>query len=236
MYDEDDLLPISALQHLVFCERQWGLIHLEGIWAENILTVEGKHLHERADTDETESRGNLRVARGLRLRSLRIGLTGKADVVEFCRLPKSGPESDFSGVQLEGVSGSWRPIPVEYKRGQPKKDRCDEVQLCAQALCLEEMLGITIHSGALFYGKPRRRYEVYFDNELRCETETLASRLHDLTRAGKTPHATYEKKCENCSLFSVCLPKSVGLGKRGGQYLADALIEIKENDHHETST
>lgn len=230
MYNEDDLLPISALQHLMFCERQWGLIHLEGIWVENTLTVEGKHLHERADTEETESRGNLRIARGLRLRSLRLGLTGKADVVEFCRLLKSSPESDMPGAPLEGVSGFWRPVPVEYKRGQPKKDNCDKVQLCAQALCLEEMLGTLIQTGALFYGKPRRRYEVSFDNVLRMETEALALRLHDLTRAGKTPQAGYEKKCEACSLFSVCLPKVVGVGKMAGQYLAEALIEINQED------
>ncbi len=176
---EDDLLPISALQHLVFCERQWGLIHLEQIWAENRLTLEGKHLHERVDESETESRGGVRTARALALRSLRLGLSGRADVVEFLRMeadegPVDGADDGVSGaVALPGVAGLWRPFPVEYKRGKPKPDRCDEVQLCAQALCLEEMLDTEIPRGALFYGQPRRRQEVAFDPELRALTESL---------------------------------------------------------------
>ena len=233
MYSEDDLLPVSALQHLAFCERQWGLIHLEGIWEENRLTVEGRQLHERVDSAETESRGDVRIARGLRLRSLRLGLTGRADVVEFHRWagPAVTPAAEGRGplpaITLAGVPGWWQPRPVEYKRGRPKKDRCDEVQLCAQALCLEEMLEVAIPSGAFFYGRPRRRHEVSFDRSLRDETERLATRLHQLAEAGETPRASYEKKCNNCSLRSYCLPKATGTRRSARAYLTKALRQIE---------
>ncbi|HSG38427.1 MAG TPA: CRISPR-associated protein Cas4 [Thermoanaerobaculia bacterium] len=194
MYSEEDLLPLSALQHLIFCERQTALIHIERIWVDNPLTVEGHHLHEKADSGEGESRGDVRIARGLALRCLRLGLTGKADVVEFHRLPSS-PEV-------------WRPFPVEYKRGKPKAHRADEVQLCAQALCLEEMLGLEVPAGALFYAQTRRRLEVPFDAELRRLTEDTAARLHRLFASGETPKAAREPKCDHCSLLGVCLPGS----------------------------
>ena len=193
MHNEDDLLPISALQHLLFCQRQCALIHLEQAWEENRLTAEGRILHERAHEREDESRGDIRVARGLRLRSLRLGLIGQADVVEFYR--------------EEGVA--WRPYPVEYKRGKPKENTSDTVQLCAQALCLEEMLGERVPKGALFYGLPRRRMEVLFTEELRAQTCMAAERLHRLLAGGLTPSAQYEKKCDHCSLIEICLPKKV---------------------------
>jgi len=235
MYDEDDLLSISALQHLAFCERQWGLMYLEQIWAENRLTVEGQQIHERAHEPETESRGDLRIARGLRLRSLRLGLSGKADVVEFhrlsepCELSATRSDQKPAGFRLEGVPGLWRPVPVEYKRGSPKFGRCDEIQLCAQALCLEEMLEVEISSGALFYGKPWKRYEVSFDSALRLETEELTARLHELDKAGKTPPAKYEAKCRSCSLLDLCLPQAAG-GKKlsAEQYLIRAIDEAIE--------
>ena len=230
MYDEDELLPISALQHLSFCERQWGLIHLEGMWAENRLTAEGRHLHDRAHRSETESRGNLRIVRGLRLRSLRLGLSGIADVVEFQRI--EGPQEEFKsesfGVHLPNVTGLWRPTPVEYKRGKPKAGSYDEVQLCAQALCLEEMLGILISSGDFFYGQPRQRYEVEFTPTLREQTERLAARLHTLTRSGKTPLASYQKKCDSCSLYSICLPKMIGRKSSVADFLHEALDPVEE--------
>ena len=151
MFDEDDLLPISGLQHLVFCERQWALIHIEQFWEENRLTAEGRVLHERVHDTATESRPGVVVARGLRLQSRQLGLTGQADVVEFHRIG----DGDAGGVQLPEREGWWRPFPVEYKRGRPKANACDEVQLCAQALCLEEMFSVAIRSGALFYGTSR---------------------------------------------------------------------------------
>jgi CRISPR-associated exonuclease Cas4 len=226
MYSEDELLPISALQHAAFCERQWALIHLEGLWAENRLTIEGRYLHDRTHKPETESRGDVRTARALRLRSLRLGLTGVADVVEFHRVATPSepqriePSEKAPGVPLPGVVGLWQPKPVEYKRGRPKLGPYDELQLCAQALCLEEMLGVEIPSAALFYGQPRERLEVPLTTALREQTEELAARLHELAQAGKTPPARYEKKCESCSLISVCMPKTTGGQKSVDRYLS----------------
>ena len=165
---DDDTLPISALQHLAFCPRQWALIHLEQVWVENGRTAEGRLLHERADLPGGSRRAEVKTVRGLWLRSERLRLTGRADIVEF------KPE----------------PFPVEYKRGKSKPDDCDIVQLCAQALCLEEMLDTTIHSGAIFYGNPRRRLEVEFTPQLRSRTENLTATMHRLHRIGATPAAT----------------------------------------------
>lgn len=194
-YDEDDLLPISALQHLLFCERQCALIHVEGLWAENRLTIEGRHLHERADSGATESRPGLRVERSVAVRSLRLGLTGKADVVEFHRAVDGAPE---------------RVVPVEYKRGRPKLDDSDRVQLCAQALCLEEMLGVPVDAGAVFYAQTRRRLDVPFDAELRGRTETAARRFRAVVASGATLRAVRMPKCSGCSLIDLCLPDAQG--------------------------
>ena len=229
MFDEDDLLPISALAHLFFCERRAALIHIEGLWDENRFTAEGRNLHERAHDSALESRGELRTARGLRLRSLRLGLSGIADVVEFHRRTEAetatGGESGGlpPGVALPGTPGSWHAFPVEYKRGRLRREEGYEVQLCAQALCLEEMLGVAVPLGAVFYGQPRKRLEVVFSEELRRETETAAARLHELIRDGKTPPARYEKKCESCSLLSLCMPKTTGGRKSVDRYLAGML-------------
>lgn len=192
MFTEDELLPISALQHLIFCERQCALIHLEQIWLENRYTAEGRVQHERVHEVSAESRGDVRIVRGLRLRSLALGLIGVADVVEF-----HGRQSEAQEI----------PFPVEYKRGKPKADRCDEVQLCAQALCLEEMLSVDAPAGALFYGKTRRRKNIVFDDTLRKLTASTADRLHSLIKSGDVPPAVYEKKCEGCSLKDICMPR-----------------------------
>ncbi|MDD5484354.1 MAG: CRISPR-associated protein Cas4 [Kiritimatiellae bacterium] len=202
MYSEDNLLPLSALQHLLFCERQCALIHIEQQWDENVLTVEGKGMHKRSDQSQTESRGNIRLARGVWLKCLRLGLTGRADLVEFHRIDSPG-----EGVALANISGRWRPFPVEDKHGRPKKDLMDKVQLCGQALCLEEMLNVRIASGALFYGKTRHRLDVVFDDDLRSQTEKAARRLRQLLASGATPPAVYEKKCDSCSLYEQCRPK-----------------------------
>lgn len=203
-FAEDDLLPLSALQHLLFCERQAALIHLERLWAENPLTMEGRQLHEQVDHAPGESRGDVRLARALPLRSLRLGLVGKADLVELHRLPAGA--AGEQGAALPGVSGAWRPFPVEYKRGRPKAHHADLVQLCAQALCLEEMLGTPVPAGALFYGQTRRRLDVPFDAALRRETEEAAARLHRLLGSGVTPLPVREPKCDQCSLIHLCLP------------------------------
>lgn len=210
------MLPLSALQHLLFCERQCALIHLEQVWVENPLTVEGRHLHERADSREAESRPGLQVSRSLRLHSFRLGLSGQADLVEFHRLPPGEP-----GAHLPGRDGLWRPFPVEYKRGRPKTHRADEVQLCAQALCLEEMLGASVPAGALFYGETRRRKGVAFDAALRDLTADAAARLHLLMAAEATPPPVREPKCDRCSLLEVCLPAAPA--RSAGRYLEEVL-------------
>jgi CRISPR-associated exonuclease Cas4 len=221
MFDGDALLPISGLQHLQFCERQWGLIHLEQQWEENRLTAEGRILHDRVHEVGTEVRPRVIVARGLHVQSLRLGLTGQADVVEFHSIEAMGA----GAIQLPDRKGWWRPFPVEYKRGRPKMDACDEVQLCAQSLCLEEMFGVVIESGALFYGQNRRRSEVRFDDELRTQTEGLASRMHELYSARITPRAVYaKKKCERCSLIQRCLPQMSSKQGSVERYLRTALL------------
>lgn len=201
MFSEEDLLPLSALQHLVFCARQCALIHLEQVWEDNPLTLQGQQLHEKVDGGAGESRGDLRIVRGLPLRSFRLGLAGRADAVELHRLP-----AGEAGAFLPDGSGPWRPFPIEYKRGEPKSHRADEVQLCAQALCLEEMWEISIPAGALFYGEPRRRLDVPFDGELRNLTEQTAESLHRLITSGVTPPPVREPKCDRCSLKDICLP------------------------------
>ena len=200
MFLESDLLPLSALQHLMYCERQCALIHIEQAWSENRFTAEGRVAHARVHGGGHEMRDGVRIVRDVALRSLRLGLAGKADVVEFS----------------EGV-----PYPVEHKRGHNKANNCDRVQLCAQALCLEEMIGVPVPEGALFYGEPRRRTVVALDAALRAETETAAVRLHGLFDAGRTPPAVYDKgKCERCSLLDLCKPRAGGDVAR---YLREAL-------------
>jgi CRISPR-associated exonuclease Cas4 len=192
-YPEDDLIQLSALQHIAFCERQCALIHIEQLWDENLFTVEGRIIHERVHEQDHESRGNVRIEYGVPLRSFKLGLIGKADVVEFHRVSK----------------GVWQPFPVEYKRGKPKVDHCDKIQLCAQAICLEEMLSISVPQGALFYGKTRRRLDVVFDDALRAETEEAAYKAHQLIASGVTPPPVYVKRCKSCSLIGECLPKKM---------------------------
>lgn len=209
MYREDQLVAISALQHLLFCERQCALIHIEQLWAENVLTVEGRQLHERADSGESENRGAQRIARSLPLRSLRLGLIGRADIVEFY-FTKRGERPE-------------RIVPVEYKRGRAKRDDSDRVQLCAQAICLEEMLGVTIAVGALYYGLARHRTEVVFDGSLRETTEFAASRLHALLDSQITPRAVREPKCESCSLLDLCVPSAMEHHDSASRFFGAAL-------------
>jgi CRISPR-associated exonuclease Cas4 len=192
-YTEEDLIMISALSHYSYCPRRCALIHIEEMWEENRFTAEGRLMHEKVHEEGNESRGAVRIARGLPLRSLRLGLVGVADVVEFRKVEK----------------GQWQPFPIEYKRGKPKLDHCDAVQLCAQAMCLEEMLNVSIPEGALFYGKTRRRADVVFDEGLRRETEETANMARQLIAAGITPAPEYAKRCESCSLIGECMPKKM---------------------------
>lgn len=201
MVTEDDLLPISGLQHVVYCERQAALIHVDRYWSENVHTVDGHHLHERVDSDGDERRGDLRVLRGVPIRSLDLGIAGVADVVE-----------------LRSVGAGAVAFPVEYKRGKPKLHRADEVQLCAQALCLEEMLSTRIASGALFYGRPRRRTDVRFDEPLRLATRAAIVRFRQIVAGDVTPRATWSPKCRECSLADGCQPRASG--RSAARYLA----------------
>ncbi len=219
LYSEDDLIPVSALSDFVFCERRAALHFIEGIWEDNLFTAEGTILHERVDDGSfTEARGNIRITRSIPMRSLTLGLTGKADVVEFHR-------KETGGIKLEGVSGFWLPFPVEYKRGHLRRERSFEVQLCAQAICLEEMMNVEIDSGTLFYGKTRRRDEVVFDKALRTETEETAKKVHELIKSGMTPQPEFSKKCKRCSLVELCLPEICGKKRKASRYLASALRE-----------
>jgi CRISPR-associated exonuclease Cas4 len=227
MYTEDELLPISGLQHVLFCERRAALVHVENQWQDNILTAEGTVLHEKAHQADTESRSGLRIARGLWLRSLRLGLYGKADVVEFRKIV-GDPEQ---GAVLSGVSGRWRPYPVEYKRGSLREEISFEIQLCAQGICLEEMLGIEISSGALYYGKTNRRLEVQLNSELRKKTESAAIRLHEIIKSGITPSAPKQPKCNSCSMMSVCLPGISEKRKNVDDYVRRSVtLSVKENE------
>lgn len=191
MYPEEAWLPLSALQHYLFCPRQCGLIHLHQVWSENSLTAEGRIMHEKADSNKAEKRRSLKTVYSLKIASRRLGLSGQADVVEF----------------FEGTA-----TPVEYKRGRPKAHSADRVQLCAQGLCLEEMLGVSIEKGALYYGQTRRRQEVIFDDALRRLTEDTAKAVHALFDSDSLPPAKYFAGCDGCSLLHICMPK-LPLGK-----------------------
>jgi CRISPR-associated exonuclease Cas4 len=220
VYSEEDLLPLSGLQHLAFCERQCALIHIEGVWEENRLTTMGSLQHVPSDKPRSERREGVVVSRGMALRSLRLGVVGKADVVEFH--PSGTPVFSSVGERSEATT----PLPVEHKRGRPKPDHCDEVQVCAEAMCLEEMLNAHVPRGAIFYGEPRRRLDVQFERGLRCETERLAARFHEMVAAGITPEANYSQhKCRSCSLLDTCLPKRRSTPRSARWYLASMINE-----------
>jgi len=184
-------LPLSALQHYMYCPRQCALIHVEKAWAENRFTVEGRLLHLRADAGSSGRRGGVAVDRAVPIRSERLGLYGIADVVEM----RSGPD------------GREVPYPVEYKRGSPKPEDWDRAQLCAQAMCLEEMLGVVIPDGAIFYGKPRRRERVSFDAGLRAVVMQGCRDMHAMVDEAQVPDARHGRHCRGCSLKGVCMPK-----------------------------
>ena len=199
IYTEEDFLQLSGLQHFAFCRRQWALIHVEQQWRENLRTVEGDLFHRRAhDEQSRERRGDILILRGLPVASPTLGISGKCDVVEF--------RTDISGVPLRGEYGLWVPFPIEYKRGTPKSHRADELQLCAQAMCLEEMLCCAVPEGALYYGETRRRTLVPFSAELREEVQTMLEEMHQLYRRGHTPKVRRSKSCNACSLQELCLP------------------------------
>lgn len=218
---DDSLVMLSALQHYLFCRRQCALIHLEQVWTENRLTASGRVLHERVDERRSETRRTLRQATAVRLVSRRLGVWGVADMVEFHLADSEcAPDGTKVAARLPGLAGFWRPFPVEYKRGKPKSHRADEVQLCAQAICLEEMLGVSIPAGALFYGEPRRRTDVTFDTELRSVTEDVARGVHALIASGETPPPSFGKWCASCSLVEECRPKLIATRRSAKVWLS----------------
>lgn len=224
MFQDDDLIPISALQHHLFCPRQCALIHIDGLWAENRLTAEGKLLHERSDTpgrrtrrpgvsaapdDGSRRKSGVRTVRALPLICRRLGLTGKADQVEFT-------------LDTTGHFAS-PPRPVEHKRGKPKRLDHDRVQLAAQAICLEEMFGVTVPEGELFYHAVRRREHVTVDNALRSLVERVIDEIRSNIEANRVPLAEKQKKCQSCSLLNLCMPGGTGPGRSPVLYLTRSL-------------
>lgn len=209
MYTEDEFIQISALQHYVFCPRQCALIHVEDVWRENVYTTRGSILHQKVDADTYETRGTLRTVRGLRIHSYRLGIVGRCDVVEF-RAPTKVTNHDQAEKK---VTINQEIMPVEFKSGQPKDDISDKVQLCAQALCLEEMLNTSVRRGAFFYGRIRRRVQIDIDEQLRKQTEELIAAVHDLIHRQHVPGARYMEKCRRCSLEDICQPKAMNQRK-----------------------
>lgn len=213
-YSDDDLLLLSGIQHFAFCERQWALIHIEKQWAESVRTVEGQQLHERVDDPFfTETRDNIKVVRSAPLVSRKLGLNGIADIVEF---------HEFKTIGVSKV------VIVEYKRGKPKTDDRDEVQLCAQAMCLEEMLGIKVEYGYFYYGQTRHRHEVGFDEQLRGRVTQLAKGMHELFEKGITPTAHKNSKCKLCSLVDLCLPELGSKKNKAQKYISSLVAEVEK--------
>lgn len=217
MYEEDDYLMISGLQHFAYCRRQWALIHIEQQWAENERTIDGQLFHKKAhDAGSTEKRGDLIITRGLHIKSAILGVSGTCDIVEFHRSEQ--------GITLFSFEGRWQPYPVEYKKGEPKENNADAIQLCAQALCLEEMLLCDIPEGSLFYGQNRRRTRVEFTEELREQVKSMAAEMHDLWKKGYTPKVKPNKGCNACSLKEICVPR-LSKSKLVSSYIEASLTE-----------
>ena len=199
-YKEDDFLLLSGIQHFAFCKRQWALIHIEQQWQENLRTIEGEILHEKThDNTIKEKRGDIIVSRGIAIFSRSLGITGACDVVELHRASE--------GVNIFGRDGTYKPVPVEYKRGKPKEDESDALQLCAQAMCLEEMLLCEIPEAFLFYGETKRRLKIVLDDDLRGRVKTIFREMHELYDRRYTPKVKISKACRACSLTEICMPK-----------------------------
>lgn len=217
-YTPDELLPLSGIQHFLFCRRQWALIHIEQQWQENALTAEGRIMHQRADDPFfTETRNGVITARAVPIASYWLGLSGVCDVVEFT--------ASRDGVKLPKRDGLYTPAPIEYKRGKEKRDHSDEAQLCAQAMCLEEMLSINIPRGYLYYGQTRHRVGIEFTAELRTLVKNMADEMHNYFSRGYTPRVKPSKGCRACSLADVCLPELQGNVISASRYIQKQLEE-----------
>ncbi len=221
MYSEDELLPLSGLQHMAFCERRWALVQIENIWEDNRFTAEGNVLHDKAHSGEIESRPGVLVRRTLPIHSLRLGLSGQADILEFHPVKAGVP-----GIALEGRRGLWRPYPIEYKRSRDKAGSLAyRIQLCAQGLCLEEMLCVEVSQGAVYDGSTRRRQVVEFDFRLREAVALLAKRMHALFESGATPLPILKKACDSCSLKGRCFPEALSNAGPVAAYYERFLLE-----------
>lgn len=215
---DDEYLLLSGIQHFAFCPRQWALIHIEGVWTENYLTAQGRQLHDKADDPWfKELRKDKVISRAMPIRSRKLKMQGIADVVELI--------SSDEGVMVPGQQGCWKLHPIEYKRGRPKNENCDMVQLCAQAICLEEMLDTHIPRGAIFYGQTRRRMEVIFSDALRKEVFALANAMHMTFSKNETPIAKKGKQCRTCSLMNDCHPELTLLKNKVDLYIKNAIEE-----------
>ena len=219
MYEENEFLQLSGIQHFAFCRRQWALAYIEMQWQENVRTVEGRLLHEKAhDTTSREKRGDLLISRGMPIHSRTLGISGECDVVEFHR------EED--GITLQGYEGTYKVVPVEYKKGKPKQGNADILQLTAQAMCLEEMLCCDIPFGYLYYGEIRRREKIEFSKEIRKEVCEMFREMHGYVSRQYTPKVRWSKSCNACSLKDICLPV-LGKNKSVKNYLDEHLNEGK---------
>lgn len=216
-WNEEDYLQLSGLQYFVFCRRQWALIHIEHQWAENFRTIDGAVFHENAhNTGFQESRGDRFITRGVSVCSSELGVSGQCDVLEYHR--------GSTGIPIAGKDGLWQPYPVEYKRGSPREDTGDTLQLCGQAMCLESMLCCDIPEGALYYGEVRRREKVAFTPELRNQVRQMLAEMHELYRRGYTPKVKPTKSCNACSMKDLCLPRLMKT-RSVSAYLREAMEE-----------
>lgn len=230
-YDEKDFLQLSGLQHFSFCRRQWALIHIENQWEENVRTVEGQHFHKKAhDARLRERRGDILIVRNISCSSREMGVSGQCDVLEFHRASDS--ENIKNAIELKDCEGLWIPYPVEYKKGTSKQNDADRLQLCCQAMCLEEMLCIDIPEGALFYGETRRRERILFSSELRERVKSLLQEMHSYYSREYTPKGRQTKSCNACSLKEICLPRITKTKSVSG-YIREALKEEPSREQEE---
>ena len=216
VYAENDYLMLSGIQHFQFCKRQWSLIHIEQQWSENEATAHGQILHKKADDPYLkEKRNDVIISRAMHVSSKELGLYGILDVVEF--------HKDERGIELNGRSGKWLPIIVEYKRGKDKKDIYDIVQLVAQAICLEETLECTIEYSYLYYHRVNQKKRIEITPELRKEVVSLTSQMHEYYEQKVVPKAEYFKNCQLCSLVDICMPRLSKKNRNIDNYIFHAL-------------
>lgn len=215
MSDDADFLMLSGLKHFRFCKRRWALVHIEQQWAENVLTLEGHYMHEAVhDADFTEKRGSVLLSRGMPVRSEAMRITGNCDMVEL--------HASDTGVPIHGRAGRWQVYPVEYKRGRPDPTGADEWQLCAQAMCLEEMFVTSIPEGAIYYGQTKRRQAVTLTEGMHADVREAACEMHRLFASGQTPKVRPKKACGNCSLREICMPDLM-TARSAADYVAKVL-------------